>query len=126
MKTYLKSIVPLLGAIFMFVEPWLVGQQTFTTHDWINVAALTAGAVVAYVVANTSSTVGEYAKETGVALTAGLVVLNNVVDGGITQQELWQIVVAVLVALGVIAAPSAPKAVLPGSGQMGDHEGGAA
>lgn len=117
---YLKSIIPLLGALFMLVSPELIGQQTFTSHDWINVANVGAGMVIAYVVGNTTATIGAYAKEIGVGLTAALVVLNNVVDGGVTTQEFWQIAVAVLVALGVVVAPSPAKAVLPGTGAMGD------
>lgn len=122
MKTYLKSIIPLLGALFMLISPELIGQQTFTSHDWINVGNAAVGMIVAYVAANTAGTIGEYAKEIGVGLSAALIALNNVVDGGVTQQEFWQIVVAAGVALGVLVAPSPPKAVLPGSGYMGDQQ----
>ena len=123
MKTYAKSLIPLLGALFMLVSPELIGQAKFTSHDWINVANVAAGMVIAYVASNSTATVGRYAKEVGVAASAALVVLNNVVDGGVSTQEFWQIAVAVLVALGVVVAPTAPRAVLPGPGRMGDHSG---
>lgn len=120
LKSHAKSLLTLAFGLFLLIQPWFVGQQEFTAHDWDKVGATALLAVVAYVGANTTATIGKYAKEIGAVGIAVLVSLDNLLDGPWSTQKTMQLVAAAIVAVGALVAPSPPKAVLPGNGRMGD------
>lgn len=121
-KSHTHAVYALLFALFLLIQPEFVGQQVFTSHDWIKAAIAAVGLVVAFVAANTETTVGRYAKEIAVVLTAALVTLDNVIDGPWTSQKLMQVVAAAIIAAGTILTDTtAPRAVqASGEGYMGD------
>lgn len=105
-----KPIVQALGAILVLLAPVLTGGVLWTSHDWINFAIAAVGVVTIYLQTNYTAGVARYAKFIESGVLAGLVVLNNVISGGVTTTELWQIAFAVLTALGVLVVrTSAPK-----------------
>lgn len=122
LKLHAKSLLTLAFGLFLLIQPWFVGQQEFTAHDWDKVAVTGLLALVAYVGANTTATIGQYAKEIGAVGVAVLVSADNLLDGPWSTQKTMQVVAAAIVAIGALVSPAPPKAVLPGTGSMGDSE----
>lgn len=122
-RSHAKSLLALAFALFMLLQPWFVGAQTFTSHDWVKVAIAGVGLLVAYVAANTSTTIGRYAKEIAVILTAALVSLDNVIDGPWSNQKLMQVIAAAVIAAGVLVSPKPVEADLPGEPMDDRHAG---
>jgi hypothetical protein len=120
LKTHAHALYALGFALFLLVQPWLVGEQTFTSHDWVKVAGAGYALVVTFVGANTTATIGRVAKQTAVVVMAALVTLDNVIDGEWSKQKLIQVIAAAIVAAGSLLASGPAKAVLPGNGHMGD------
>jgi hypothetical protein len=98
---YWKSIVPLLATIVALFLPLLTGDHSGL--EWINVAILAGGTIVAYTAANLSTGIARWTKEIVGVVTAGLVVLQSVYADGITRDEWKQIGVAVVMAIIVLA-----------------------
>jgi peptidoglycan/LPS O-acetylase OafA/YrhL len=121
-KLHAHSLELLAFSLFLLIQPRIVGASEFTAHDWDKVGLGALMLVVAYVGANTNATVGQYAKQVGVVGTAVLVSADNLLDGPWSTQKTMQVVVAGVVAFGALLGSSAPKAVLPGKGQMGDQQ----
>lgn len=110
---YGKFIVQIVGAFLGFLLPALVaGNGTLDPSEIVNVAVLGLGAVILLNGGELPAGIWSKAKFYISALLAGLVVLQSAIsDGSISSAEWWQIAIAVLAALGVLAVPG-PK-VLP-------------
>jgi hypothetical protein len=120
LKLHAHSLELLAFSLFLLIQPRIVGASEFTAHDWDKVAVAGLVAVMAYVGANTTATIGKYAKEIGAVGIAVLVAADNLLDGPWSTQKTMQLVAAAILAVGALVAPSPPQAVLPGTGQMGD------
>jgi hypothetical protein len=116
-RTYGKFIAQVVGAFLTFLLPALVaGDGKVDTSEWVNVGILGFGSLMVLnggELPDRVSAVWSKAKFFISALLAGLVVFQSALSdaSGITTGEWWQVAIAVLTALGVLAAPG-PK-VLP-------------
>lgn len=123
-KNHSKSLLALAFSLFLLIQPRLVGSSVFTAHDWDKVAIAGLALVVAYVSANTSTTVGKYAKEIALVLTAALVALDNVLDGPWSTQKLMQVIAAAVLAAGALVSSTPVQADLPPTALMDDSTAG--
>lgn len=108
----MKALVQLLGAALAAVLPLLTATDTLSLTEWINVGVVAAGALSVYIATNLpAEPVWNYSKLAMSALSAaGVVLISALSDSVVGNAEVWQIVAAVLAALGVWGAPAASSA----------------
>lgn len=113
MLRYLESLKPYRKAVLSIVATVIAGITTALTDnhisdaEWVNIAILGVGAVAVFFGPNTPF--APYTKTVLAGLTAGLVALQSFITDGLTQTEMYQIVLAVLAAIGVYAVPNKGK-----------------
>lgn len=109
---YFKFASQVAGAVLAAVLPALAaGNGHLDPSEWVNVAALALGSVMVLSGGELPSGVWSKAKFYISAAVAGVVVVQSALtDGSISNAEWWQVAIAVLSALGVLAAPG-PKVV---------------
>jgi hypothetical protein len=105
MKRYMKFAAQIAASVLAAVVAALAGDNMVSNAEWINIAILALGAISVLGAGNLPSGVWKYTKLYVSAATAGLVVLASFLTDGVTTTEWLQVGIAVLGALGVIAAP---------------------
>jgi peptidoglycan/LPS O-acetylase OafA/YrhL len=103
---FAKTIAMIVATVLSAIVAALVGDNVITAHEWINVAITAVGAAAVFTAPNVPGAM--YVKQVLAVLAAVLVLLNNVIDGGIDLSEWLQLALAALGALGVVAAPYTP------------------
>jgi drug/metabolite transporter (DMT)-like permease len=114
-KTYGKFIAQVLATVVAAIVAALADNR-LDTPEWINVVIVGLGAVAVLGAGNLPSGVWSHTKTIVAAATAGAVFLQSAISDGITGAEWLQLLLAVVGALGVFAAPG-PKVAL-----IGRHE----
>jgi hypothetical protein len=100
-RKYAKAIGAVAVTVLSFVSSVLTGG--ITPQEWVLVAGTFVSAVGVAVVPELPTGVGAWAKTIVAALGGGLTVLATAVLGGLTAQEVIQVVVAALAQIGVVA-----------------------
>lgn len=103
---YAKSIAMIVATVLSAIVAALVGDNAIDAHEWVNIAITAVGAAAVFTAPNVPGAM--YVKQILAVLSAVLVLLNNVIDGGIDLSEWLQLALAALGALGVVAAPYTP------------------
>jgi hypothetical protein len=103
---YAKSIAMIVATVLSAIVAALVGDNAISAHEWVNVGISAVGAAAVFTAPNVPGAM--YVKQVLAILAAVLMLLNNVIDGGIDLSEWLQLALAALGALGVIAAPYQP------------------
>jgi hypothetical protein len=109
-----KLIWAVLGAIALGLQG-AVTDGGITLGEWITVAAAGLAAFGTWLVPNTPALATAKTWVNAVVLGAGVIV--PLLVGGLSQQEVWTVVIAVLTAAGVYAVPNRTPA-------YGQHSGG--
>lgn len=104
MKKYSKFIVAVAGTILSAIMAAVAGDGLISLHEWINVAVAGTGALAVFTGPNVPG--AKYTKAILSALTAMLVLLVSLIDGGLTTAELAQLAVAGTTAAGVYQVPN--------------------
>jgi hypothetical protein len=115
--SYNKLLWALLGTGALAVQTAL-SDDHWTSRELIELVAALLAAFGTWLMPNT--TLLRTAKTWINALLMGLAVLVTFLDGGVTGQEWMTIVLAVLTAAGVYAAPRAPLYAIARPVQRGD------
>lgn len=102
-RTYGKAIVATLAAVLMTVYDF-VDDQHIDSVEWVKIAIAFAIAVQTYLVPLTAE--WPWMKTILAAILSGLQVLVIVIVGGLTQQEIIELVIAIATPLGIGAAPA--------------------
>jgi hypothetical protein len=102
-RTYGKAIVATLAAVLMTVYDF-VDDQHIDTVEWVKIAIAFAIAIQTYLVPLTIE--WPWMKTILAAVLSGLQVLVIVIVGGLTQQEIIELVIAIATPLGIGAAPA--------------------
>lgn len=105
MRRYSKFFVQLVVVILAVVAASLAEAPGMTPTEWVNVAILAMGAASVYCATNLPAGIWAYTKTIFAAGFAALTALSSVMTDGVSATEWWQILAAVLGALGVLAAP---------------------
>lgn len=100
---YGKAAVAVLATILTAVVAALMGDNTISNVEWVNVAVVGVGAATVFTAPNVPG--ARYTKEILAVLAAVLVLLVSVITNGITLTEWIQLALAALGALGVAVAP---------------------
>lgn len=103
MKQYAKFLAQVAATVMAAVATALVGDNHISTNEWVNVAILALGAVGVVGAGNLPAGIWAHTKAIVSAATAGLVLLQSVLTGGVSTTEWFQVALAVLGALGVFA-----------------------
>jgi len=122
-RTHIKWLMPLLGAIAAAVKPVVIGGD-YSTQQLLFAASLILGAFITYWAPNVEGGgLATYVKGMIVIALAGVGAAQQVLPGGISRQDLWTIGTAVVVSAGTLLFPTiAPRAVQSGGpGRMGDR-----
>jgi hypothetical protein len=101
MKKYAKGIAAATAAVLVALGAALSGNNHIDPTEWVTVAIAGAGAISVWVAANVNG--ASYVKGAIAFITAGLVVLQTSIVGGVTYTEWIQIALAALGAIGVVA-----------------------
>jgi hypothetical protein len=103
----MKAILQLLGAILAAVLPVLIGDDPFTVTEWVNILLLAMGAGTVYIAGNLTGSVWQYTKTIMSGIQAGAVVLISALsDGGVSNNEWFQCVLALLSVWAVYQVPA--------------------
>lgn len=108
---YAKMAAQVVATIVAAIIPLLMEGGYPDAQAWVNVAIVGVGACAVFVGPNVP-----YANVTKTVLSvlaAVLVLLNNVIPGGVSTAEWLQLLVAGLGALGVYVLPNAAAATQP-------------
>lgn len=103
MRAYGKPIVAVLGAVLLTVYN-LLDDNHISAVEWVTIAIALANAILTYLVPLTPE--WPWMKTVVNVVLSALNVLVIVIVGGLTQQEILEIVIAVLTPLGVGIAPA--------------------
>ena len=103
MRNYQKLIAQLVATVLAGIVPALAGDNHISAAEWINVVILALGAVAVLGAGNLPEGVWAHTKAIVSAATAGAVLLQSSISGGVNPTEWLQIALAVLGALGVLA-----------------------
>lgn len=103
-----------LGAVVLAAIAAALVDGVLTPDEAVNLAILTLGAFVTYVVPNLDAGVGRYAKLIVASITAGLTLLASSLTDGVTLAEWLMVGAAVLGAFTTYALPNAPELVAVG------------
>lgn len=109
---YRKALVALLSAILTGVGAAVTDDGLINATEWVNVAIVAVGALHVYVSPNVPGAGTTKAIVAG--LSAGLVLLVNLVSESVTPTEWVQLAVAVAGAFGVYLAPNSEPATVDG------------
>lgn len=101
---YAKLIAQVVATVLAALLPYLTAGG-LTAVDWINVAVVGVGALAVFTGPNVPG--AAVTKMVLSVLTAVLVLLVNLISGGVTLAEWLQLAMAALGALGVYAIPNA-------------------
>lgn len=118
--SHMKPLGLLAATIYVALKPEIFGGANWDLTQWLGFGMFGIGTWQAFAYANTTASVAKYTKETAVVLLAGMGALTQVLPNGISREDVSVLVAAVAAAVWSFVVPSAPKAVLPGAGQMGD------
>lgn len=106
MSLYRSLIIALIGAIVIGVQSALAGDNRIGTDEAIQIAI---AVVTAFTVWNTANTTGwRYAKPIAAAVLAVLSGLTSILTNGFTNSEVINLIIAGLVAAGVLMVPNRP------------------
>lgn len=94
---YTKTIFAFVATVAGFVASAVSGGITGT--EWVNIAIMSVGASQVFYNENTPE--ARFAKGVAAVVSAGLVALNSVLTGGVSEQEWYVIIAAVLGAVAV-------------------------
>lgn len=97
MGTYTKTVAQFVATVLGYLGAALAGGVT--PDEWVNVAILAVGAAAVFAAPNVPG--APVVKFVLSLLTAGLVVLQSVIEAGVTTGEWYQIAAAVAGALAV-------------------------
>lgn len=103
MNKYLKAVAAVVATVAAALSGVLT-DSVITAPEWINVAILGVGAAGVFTAPNVPG--ATYTKGILAVLTGVLVLLSSLITDGITSAEMFQLVVAGLGAVGVIAIPN--------------------
>jgi hypothetical protein len=95
-KTWAMLGVAVVAAIYAALTDGGIDQQ-----EWIVIAGTAVGSFGVYIVPNMDVGLAHFAKGAVSFLTAGLAVLYVVVQGGLTQAEVIEVVLAACAAIGL-------------------------
>jgi hypothetical protein len=104
---YGKVLLQILAAIAMALIGFL-DDNFLDTVELINTVLVALTAVGVWLVPNLTGGAAKYAKMGVAALTAGFTVLITAVSAGVDMTEWFQVLVAVLGAIGIVV-PGAPQ-----------------
>jgi hypothetical protein len=104
MTQYSKFIAIVVATVLSGISAALLGDNTISPAEWVNIAVLAVGALAVFAAPNVPG--AAYTKTILAVLAAGLTVLTSVITGGIAPVEWIQIALAGLGALGVYAIPN--------------------
>lgn len=99
----MKAIIQALATVLAAIVPAFAAGPLDAT-GWFNVIVLAMGAIMVYNAANIPG--WNYAKLIASAVSAVVVLLISVWEGGLTTPEIMQLILAFLGALGVGAIPN--------------------
>jgi hypothetical protein len=120
-RSHMQPVLLFLGAVALALKPFIVGTSDYGITGWISVAILIAGAAQTYIAPNVEGSAGVQVKNAIAILAAGLAAALNVAPNGFSRADLWTVGAAVVAVGAPLLFPNTqPKAVLPGSGAMGD------
>jgi peptidoglycan/LPS O-acetylase OafA/YrhL len=103
-RKYAKAIGAVVVTVLSFISTVLNGG--ISPQEWVMVAGTLVSAIGVAVVPELPTGVGAWAKTIVAALGGGLTVLATSILGGLTTQEVIQVVVAALAQIGVVAVVS--------------------
>lgn len=120
----LKAIVQLIAAVLAAITPaFLVGGE-MGWPEWINVGVLVFGAVYVYLTTNLYDTgVWKYAKAFSSGAAAVGVILVSTLSGGLTVEEIAQIVIALLTPFAVAGTKVDSGMIVSATGRRARPEG---
>lgn len=101
---YAKAGAAVVATVLAAVISALTGDGVISAVEWINVAIVGVGALAVFAAPNVPG--ARYTKAVLAVLSAVLVLLVNVIVGGVTVSEWLQLAMAALGALGVYAVPN--------------------
>jgi len=110
MQKYWKAIAMVVATLVSAAVAALVGDNTISATEWVNVAIAGVGAAAVFAAPNVPY--ANYTKSVIAVLMAVLTLLASVITDGLTTVELLQIVVVALGAVGVYAKANAPSNVV--------------
>jgi hypothetical protein len=103
MRAYGKPIVATIAAVLMTIYDF-VDDQRIDQVEWVKIAIAFAIAIQTYIVPLTLE--WPWMKTVVAVILSGLQVLVITIVGGLTQQEIIELVLAILTPLGIGMAPA--------------------
>ena len=107
MKYFGQLWTAIAGTVVMFAYNLFADDNSLSTMDWIKIANMAVGAYLVWQTTNgpVGSGLWQYAKTAAMGAQALLIALLGFLPDGLSGTEVWQIVIAVATAIGVLVAP---------------------
>lgn len=97
---YAKAAAMVAATVASAIVAALTDQE-ITSIEWFNIAVAGIGAISVGIVPNLDAGVGKYAKAVVAVALAVVTLAADLVDGGMSTSEWWQLAIAAFGAVGV-------------------------